>query len=170
MCPLVLRWRLCIRKSIDSWVHPSQAFALLGDSAHVTLPYLASGAGITFEDAAVLGQCLERIESKSKGEKKKALAVYKKCRKERAELVVQRGSVQQDLNHLDDGAEQQERDKKMHAFKAVERDRQNDHHGRPLPPGLTSGEDPLVWRRHEVDNAAEDSIVTTSGSILLPDS
>ncbi|KAL3459731.1 hypothetical protein BJX64DRAFT_278962 [Aspergillus heterothallicus] len=149
MCPSVLRWRLCIRTSIRSWVHPSQAFALLGDSAHATLPYLASGAGITFEDAAVLGECLDRIETKSKIDKQKALAVYEQCRKERAEMVVQRGSVQQDLNHLPDGPEQQLRDEKMRAFEAVETDWQNGKRG-SLPAGLISGEDPLVWRRHGV--------------------
>ncbi|KAL4863233.1 hypothetical protein BDV12DRAFT_206706 [Aspergillus spectabilis] len=149
MCSFVLRWRLCIRKSIDSWVHPSQAFTLLGDSAHATLPYLASGAGITFEDAAVLGECLDRTQSKSKSEKKTALAVYEQCRKLRAEKVVQRGSVQQDLNHLDDGQEQKERDEKMRAFEEVEKAWQVGEAG-PLPKGLKTGDDPLVWRRHGV--------------------
>lgn len=149
MCPSVLRWRLCIRKSIDSWVHPSGCFALLGDSAHATLPYLASGAGITFEDGAVLGQCLDRIESKSATEKKKALAVYEKCRKLRTETVVQRGTIQQDLNHLDDGPEQQERDKKMRAFEDIEKAWQGGNRN-PLPSTLKDGEDPLVWRRYGV--------------------
>ncbi|KAL3480911.1 hypothetical protein BJX99DRAFT_272597 [Aspergillus californicus] len=148
LCPAVLRWRLCIRNSIESWVHPSQAFALLGDSAHATLPYLASGAGITFEDAAVLGECLGRMKSNSKDEKGKALAVYERCRKLRTETVVRRGSIQQDLNHLDDGAEQEERDRKMRAFEVAEKDWQAGQ--RTLPAGLKSGEDPLVWRRYGV--------------------
>ncbi|KAL4916149.1 hypothetical protein BDW62DRAFT_218885 [Aspergillus aurantiobrunneus] len=146
MCPSVLRWRLCIRNSIDSWVHASQAFALLGDSAHATLPYLASGAGITFEDAAVLGECLSRMENKSRSAKTKALAAYERCRKLRTQTVVQRGSIQQDLNHLDDGEEQRERDRKMRAFAAVEKDWLEGKRG-PLPAGLKPGEDPLVWRR-----------------------
>ena len=149
MCPSALRWRLCIRKSIDSWVHPSGCFALLGDAAHATLPYLASGAGITFEDAAVLGECLDRIQSKTPGEKKRALEVYELCRKRRTETVVERGTIQQDLNHLDDGVEQEERDRKMRAFEAVERDWQAGKRG-PFPSGLKPGEDPLVWRRYGV--------------------
>ncbi|KAF9884613.1 hypothetical protein FE257_001435 [Aspergillus nanangensis] len=149
MCPSVLRWRLCIRKGIDSWVHPDGCFALLGDSAHATLPYLASGAGITFEDGAVLGECLGRLRSKDATEKKRALQVYELCRKRRTETVVERGTIQQDLNHLDDGAEQQDRDAKMRAFEAVERDWQAGKQG-PLPEPLEAGEDPLVWRRYGV--------------------
>lgn len=149
MCPSVLRWRLCIRKSIDSWVHPSGCFALLGDSAHATLPYLASGAGITFEDAAVLGECLGRLQSNSPEEKKRALQVYELCRKRRTETVVERGTVQQDLNHLDDGPGRDERDVKMRAFERVEREWQAGKRN-PLPRGLTAGEDPLVWRRYGV--------------------
>ncbi|KAL4898065.1 hypothetical protein BDV59DRAFT_197019 [Aspergillus ambiguus] len=149
MCPSVLRWRLCIRKSIESWVHPSGCFALLGDSAHATLPYLASGAGITFEDAAVLGECLDRIKYNGAEEKKNALAVYELCRKRRTETVVERGTVQQDLNHLDDGMDQEDRDHKMRAFEAVERDWQAGKR-EPLPHGLMEGQDPLVWRRYGV--------------------
>ncbi|KAL4926364.1 uncharacterized protein BDV17DRAFT_293581 [Aspergillus undulatus] len=148
LCPSVLRWRLCIRNPLSSWVHESQSFALLGDAAHATLPYLASGAGITFEDAAVLGECLSRIRSRSKSERAKALAVYEKCRKARTEAVVSRGSIQQDLNHLEDGSEQEDRDKKMRAFEMVEREFLNNKG--PLPDGLVQGEDPLVWRRFGV--------------------
>ncbi|KAL4972420.1 hypothetical protein BDW66DRAFT_169619 [Aspergillus desertorum] len=149
LCPSVLRWRLCIRNPLDTWVHPSQTLVLLGDSAHATLPYLASGAGITFEDAAVLGECLARLTSKSPAEKKKALAVYELCRKLRTETIVKRGSIQQDLNHLDDGVGQEERDAKMRAFGDAE---QSWIAGKPdpLPDGLNEGDDPLVWRRFGV--------------------
>ncbi|KAL4963448.1 uncharacterized protein BDV14DRAFT_190928 [Aspergillus stella-maris] len=161
LCPSVLRWRLCIRTPLSSWAHPSASFVLLGDAAHATLPYLASGAGITFEDAAVLGECLSRIKSKSKQEKQTALSVYEKCRKERTERVVERGTVQQDLNHLDDGEEQIERDGKMRAFEDIEKEWKNGKRG-PLPEDLMEGEDPLVWRRFGVGgwlfgyNAGED--------------
>lgn len=97
----------------------------------------------------MLGECLGRIESRSKQEKKKALGVYELCRKLRTETVVRRGSIQQDLNHLDDGEDQVERDRKMRAFEAVERDWIIGKRG-PLPEGLEHGEDPLVWRRYGV--------------------
>ena len=50
---------------------------------------------------------------------------------------------------MDDGVEQEERDRKMRAFEAVERDWQAGKRG-PLPSGLKPGEDPLVWRRYGV--------------------
>lgn len=147
MCKSVLRWRLCIRERTDTWVHPSGCFALLGDSAHAMLPYLASGAGMCFEDAAVVGHCLARITSKSSQAKKEALAAYERCRKLRTESVVERGVLQQDLNHLEDGPEQESRDRKMKAFEEVEDNWQRDN-GMPLSEGLSAGEDPLVWRRY----------------------
>jgi salicylate hydroxylase len=98
---------------------------------HATLPYLASGAGISIEDGAVLGECLSRIRNKSSAEIKHALAVYEKCRKSRTERVVERGNLQQYLSHLPDGAEQQERDRKMRMV--------------PTPPG-----EAFVWRDPEV--------------------
>lgn len=149
LCPGVLRWRLCIRNELDTWSDPSGCFTLLGDSAHATLPYLASGAGITFEDAAVLGLCLDRIKNKSTVEKKKALAVYERCRKLRTETVVKRGSLQQHLNHLDDGEEQIARDARMREFEEIEHAWQAGKRG-PLPPHLKPGDDPLVWRRYGV--------------------
>lgn len=113
LCESVYKWRLCIRQPMESWSHPSGAFTLLGDAVHATLPYLASGAGMSFEDGAVLGECLARIPDKSTRSKKHALRVYEKCRKERTEMVVERGNVQQYLYHLHDGAEQEERDGRM---------------------------------------------------------
>ncbi|KAJ5217940.1 uncharacterized protein N7498_000039 [Penicillium cinerascens] len=104
------KWKLCIRDELDRWYHPSGTFALLGDAVHATLPYLSSGAGMTLEDAAVLGECLTRIRSKSPSEIRHALAVYQKCRKQRTERIVKRSSLQQHLSHLPDGPEQEQRD------------------------------------------------------------
>jgi salicylate hydroxylase len=77
---------------------------------------------MSFEDGAVLGECLSRLPnspntSKTSAEflqaKKHALAVFQECRKQRTKMVVERGNVQQYLYHLHDGPEQQERDRKM---------------------------------------------------------
>ncbi|KAI9741543.1 MAG: hypothetical protein M1818_004349 [Claussenomyces sp. TS43310] len=127
LCEQVDKWRLCIRKGMDSWSHPSGSFCLLGDAVHATLPYLASGAGMSFEDAAVLGECLSRITSKSPAAKRHALQIYEECRKGRTEMIVERGNRQQYLYHLHDGPEQQERDFMMRAV--------------PTPPG-----EALAWR------------------------
>jgi salicylate hydroxylase len=77
---------------------------------------------MAFEDAAVIGEVLSRLPndpSISKrspeflAQKRHALAVYETCRKERTQMVVKRGNVQQYLYHLHDGPEQEERDSKM---------------------------------------------------------
>ncbi|KAH9212206.1 hypothetical protein DL95DRAFT_525308 [Leptodontidium sp. 2 PMI_412] len=113
LCESVYKWRLCIRGPMDRWSHESGAWTMLGDAVHATLPYLASGAGMSLEDGAVLGECLSRISSKSRPSKRHALKIYEECRKERTEMVVQRGNLQQYLYHLHDGPEQEERDRMM---------------------------------------------------------
>ncbi|KAJ5785671.1 uncharacterized protein N7503_010883 [Penicillium pulvis] len=122
LCESVQKWRLCIRFGDFNWAHPSGAWVMLGDAVHATLPYLASGAGMAFEDGAVLGECLSRLPdnpliSKTSAEflhaKRHALAVFQECRKQRTKMVVERGNIQQYLYHLHDGQEQQERDYKM---------------------------------------------------------
>ena len=113
MCESVSKWKLCIRLGMDAWSHPSGSFTLLGDAVHATLPYLASGAGMSLEDAAVLGECLSRISDKSAASKKLALKIYEQCRTGRTRMVVERGNLQQFFYHLHDGAEQRERDQKM---------------------------------------------------------
>ncbi|KAJ9298539.1 hypothetical protein DTO271G3_3506 [Paecilomyces variotii] len=128
-CDSVQKWKLCIRHELPKWNHPSGTFTLLGDAVHATLPYLASGAGMSLEDGAVLGECLSRIKSKS--DLQLALDVYEACRKKRTSRIVERGNLQQYLYHLPDGPEQEERDRII---------RMN-----PTPPG-----DPLVWRDPEL--------------------
>lgn len=86
---------------------------------------------MSLEDAAVLGECLARITSKSRASKKLALDVYEKCRKDRTRMVVERGNLQQYLYHLHDGPEQEERDRKMRMV--------------PTPPG-----EALAWRDPEL--------------------
>jgi len=116
LCNSVYKWRLCIRPGMSSWSHPSGTFTMLGDAVHATLPYLASGAGMSLEDAAVLGTCLSRLPPDtpaSEGFMRKALGVYERCRKERTDKVVERGNLQQVLYHLHDGPEQEERDRGM---------------------------------------------------------
>lgn len=115
MCESVYKWRLCIREGMENWSHESKAWTMMGDAVHATLPYLASGAGMALEDGAVLGEVLGRIKGKRKREKGVALEVYEKCRKGRTEMVVKRGNLQQYLYHLDDGPEQEERDRRMRA-------------------------------------------------------
>ncbi len=53
-----LKWALYDRRPILRWSRGP--VALLGDSAHPMLPYLAQGAAMAIEDAAVAAQCLAR--------------------------------------------------------------------------------------------------------------
>lgn len=127
---------------------------LLGDSVHATLPYLASGAGMAFEDGAVLALCLEGVNKTTPlQEKQRALALYESCRIHRTNAIVARGNVQQDLNHLDDGLEQKVRDAKMRAFAEIEEDSRQgkridwEKWSVSLSHKVQPGDDPLVWRK-----------------------
>ncbi|KAG9239299.1 hypothetical protein BJ875DRAFT_221758 [Amylocarpus encephaloides] len=116
LCESVYKWRLCIRPGMEQWSHPSGAFTMLGDAVHATLPYLASGAGMSLEDGAVLGELFGRCRGPLSPKKKfQLLSIYQKIRGPRTEMVVERGNIQQWLYHLHDGAEQEERDRVMRA-------------------------------------------------------
>ncbi len=59
-------WRRWALFSVDSdrpWT--SDSVALLGDAAHAMLPFVAQGAGMAIEDAAVLAGCLADITAPS---------------------------------------------------------------------------------------------------------
>ncbi|KAJ9139427.1 Aromatic-ring hydroxylase-like protein [Pleurostoma richardsiae] len=150
LCQSVLKWRLCIRPTLDpTWSHSSGAFTLLGDAVHATLPYLASGAGMALEDGGVLGLCLARIKDKSPESKKLALKVYEDCRKARTETVVARGSYNQWIYHLHDGEDQRARDERFKIFE--EKDRQwQSQPDFTLPVVNETGEDPFPWRYYGV--------------------
>ncbi|KAI1427766.1 FAD binding domain-containing protein [Xylaria sp. FL1777] len=146
----VLKWRLCIRPTLEpTWSDPSGAFTMLGDAVHATLPYLASGAGMALEDGGVLGLCLDRLKDKSPYSKRKALQVYEACRRERTERVVQRGSYNQQIYHLSDGPEQEERDRKFKDFERLDKEWLSQD--TPILPQVQeSGDDPFPWRYYGV--------------------
>ncbi|KAJ5624253.1 hypothetical protein N7510_000562 [Penicillium lagena] len=136
LCTSVHKWRLCIRFGDYKWSHPSGSWVMLGDAVHATLPYLAAGAGMAFEDGAVLGECLSRLPNDPKTSKSSkgfldakchALEVFQKCRKDRTHMVIKRSHKQRYLEHMPDGPEQEERDREMQMV--------------PTPPG-----EAMVWR------------------------
>jgi len=53
-----LKWALYDRRPIGRW--SKGPVGLLGDAAHPMLPYLAQGAAMAIEDAAVVAQCMAR--------------------------------------------------------------------------------------------------------------
>ena len=77
-----LKWALYDRRPIRHWARGP--VALLGDAAHPMLPYLAQGAAMAIEDAAVAAQCLARMPDDPAA----ALRTYAAVRRVRASKVV----------------------------------------------------------------------------------
>ncbi len=59
-CPDVHKWAIVDRNSLERWADGK--VTLLGDACHPMTPYMAQGAAMAIEDAAVLSRCLEGIE------------------------------------------------------------------------------------------------------------
>lgn len=55
-CPAVHKWALVDRDPLPRWSEGK--VALLGDACHPMTPYMAQGAAMAIEDAAVLARCL----------------------------------------------------------------------------------------------------------------
>ncbi|KIV79446.1 hypothetical protein PV11_07008 [Exophiala sideris] len=108
----VLEWKLCMHMPLIRWVKDS--VALMGDSCHPMLPYVAQGAAQACEDAASLGVLLSSISSKD--EVPLALKAYEKAQKARAEHIQQSCLSTRAALHLPDGPEQEARDKKFQAL------------------------------------------------------
>ncbi|KAF2106953.1 hypothetical protein BDV96DRAFT_617133 [Lophiotrema nucula] len=113
----VCEWKLRVHAPLSTWVHGSMA--LVGDACHPTLPHLAQGAAQAIEDAAVLGVTLapERIADRSPSTINKALLIYEKVRKQRAEALVELAAENGRSMHLGEGKAKEERDKIFAALK-----------------------------------------------------
>ena len=59
-CPDVHKWAIVDRDSLSRWA--DRNVTLLGDACHPMTPYMAQGAAMAIEDAAVLSRCLEGVE------------------------------------------------------------------------------------------------------------
>ena len=55
------RWALHNQAPLTNW--SSKRVTLLGDSAHATLPFMASGAALAIEDARILQRAIDQAES-----------------------------------------------------------------------------------------------------------
>jgi 6-hydroxynicotinate 3-monooxygenase len=58
-CPDVHKWALVDRDALDRWTQGN--VTLLGDACHPMTPYMAQGAAMAMEDAAVLSRCLDGV-------------------------------------------------------------------------------------------------------------
>src|SRR5689334_18585356 len=77
-CPDVHKWAIVDRESLDCWADGK--VTLLGDACHPMTPYMAQGAAMAIEDAAVLSRCLDGVDRDGI---ENALARYEATRKER---------------------------------------------------------------------------------------
>jgi salicylate hydroxylase/6-hydroxynicotinate 3-monooxygenase len=59
-CPSVHKWALVDRDPLPRWSEGN--VTLLGDACHAMTPYMAQGAAMAIEDAAVLSRCLEDVD------------------------------------------------------------------------------------------------------------
>ena len=80
----VYKWTLFDRPEMPSW--GAGPVTLLGDACHATLPFMAQGAAMAIEDAAVLSRCL-----RAGSEVQASLKQYEALRKPRT-TYVQRAS------------------------------------------------------------------------------
>jgi 6-hydroxynicotinate 3-monooxygenase len=58
-CPDVHKWAIVDRNSLEHW--SDRNISLLGDACHPMTPYMAQGAAMAIEDAAVLSRCLDGV-------------------------------------------------------------------------------------------------------------
>jgi salicylate hydroxylase len=79
-CEVPLKTALYTRAPLGSWVN--SRIALLGDAAHPMLPFMAQGAAMALEDAAVLARCVDHSSDVTE-----ALQCYAATRMERANLI-----------------------------------------------------------------------------------
>ncbi|KAJ5566051.1 Monooxygenase FAD-binding [Penicillium sp. DV-2018c] len=112
----VCEWKLRVHDQLPTWVHGS--VALVGDACHPTLPHLAQGAAQAIEDGAVLGVVLSKLPDTSPESINRALRVYEKVRKSRAEALVEMATASGRALHLGEGAAKEERDKQFAALRA----------------------------------------------------
>ena len=78
--PEVHKWGIFERDPLPTWSR--DRVVLLGDACHPMTPYMASGAAMALEDAAVLARCVDEIDDIAD-----AFRVYEATRKPRTSAV-----------------------------------------------------------------------------------
>lgn len=87
------RWSMNNRVPIKNW--RTDKAVVMGDAAHPTLPYMASGAVMAIEDAAVLMRSLNANEDVTE-----ALDMFQRNRVDRTARIVMESTEHGDLYHL----------------------------------------------------------------------
>ena len=81
-CPDVHKWAIMDRDSLPRWAEGN--ITLLGDACHPMTPYMAQGAAMAIEDAAVLSRCLDGVGREGVAD---AFRRFQETRKERTTRV-----------------------------------------------------------------------------------
>jgi 6-hydroxynicotinate 3-monooxygenase len=81
-CPDVNKWALVDRDPMPRWYAGN--VTLLGDACHPMTPYMAQGAAMAMEDAAILSRCLDGVERDGVND---AFRRFEATRKERTSRV-----------------------------------------------------------------------------------
>jgi salicylate hydroxylase len=92
------RYALNNRPPVPNWSTPR--VTLLGDAAHPSLPYMASGAAMAIEDSAVLARCL----AEGFDEVPEALQRYQRNRLDRTARIVNGSTESRGLYRIEDVA------------------------------------------------------------------
>jgi salicylate hydroxylase len=92
------RWALNRRTPVQRW--STERVTLLGDAVHATLPYMAQGAAMAIEDAAVLARALDIDEPLAA-----QLRRYHEHRAPRTARVIRESDEMGELYHIADAAQ-----------------------------------------------------------------
>ena len=86
------RWALNNREPVDNW--RSRRTIIIGDAAHPTLPYMAQGAAMAIEDAAVLTRALQ-----ADGDVEDCLELFQRNRLDRTAKIVRAANAMGEKSH-----------------------------------------------------------------------
>lgn len=92
---------------------------LIGDAAHAMTPYLAQGAAMGIEDAAILGGILASSQFFTQETLPKALKLYEKLRVKRTAMVAGASIDSRYFTQMEDGESQRKRDEYLLAHPGI---------------------------------------------------
>lgn len=146
-------WRMYDRDPIDQWVHGR--VALLGDSAHPPLQYIAQGAIMAIEDGWVLGEHVQRLRAEDGSvDWDDALAAYQAVRPEHCRRVVETSRAWGVLWHLN-GLPRQQRNVLLQARETQDYSMIDWLYS---TTALTPEDEPEMFRPISLETAAEASL------------
>ena len=98
-CPEVHKWALVDRDPLQRWT--DGCVSLLGDACHPMMPYMAQGAAMAMEDAAVLSRCLANVDREGIAEAFRRFEATRMERTSRVQLTSRRNTWLKDKTDAD---------------------------------------------------------------------